>query len=44
MVSSYQGWIFENLGPHIDEWVCLRISVDERENVIDVGRRVRLIM
>jgi hypothetical protein len=44
MVCPKKGWVFENVGAHLDEWVSIRISVDEREDIIDVGIRVRLIM
>jgi hypothetical protein len=44
MVHPKQGWVFENSGAHLDEWVCIEISVDEWEDIIDVGKRVRLIM
>jgi hypothetical protein len=44
MVRPKKGWLFENSRAHLDEWVCIRISVDEGEDIIDVGRRVRLIM
>ena len=43
-VPRKDGCLGENSGAHIDEWVCIGISVDKGEDIINVGRRVRLIM
>jgi len=44
MVCPYQGWVFKDTQPHLDEWVRFRISVNKGYDIIDVGGRARLIM
>ena len=44
MVFPYKGWVFENFGTHLDEWVGIGISVEKGQDTIDVGGRVGLVM
>jgi hypothetical protein len=44
MVCPQQGWIFKNPRTHLNEGICVLVGVDERKNVIEIGRGVRLIM